>query len=95
MRYHVEFTDAALKELKKMEWHTAAMILGWIRKNLEGCENPRQQGKGLTASRSGQWRYRIGDYRLLVEIREDKIVIVVLHVGHRIEIHDSRLLISE
>ena len=48
------------------------VILGWIRKNLEGCENPRLHGKGLTANRSGEWRYRVGDYRLLAKIDDNK-----------------------
>ena len=87
MTYHVAFTKAALRELKKLDRRTAAMITGWIRKNLEGCENPRRHGKGLTANRSGQWRYRIGDYRLLAEIQDDKIVILILNVGHRSEIY--------
>ena len=88
MTYHVEFSKAALKELKKMDRYNASMILGWIRKNLEGCENPRQQGKGLTANLSGQWRYRVGDYRLLAEIQDDKIVILILHIGHRSDIYN-------
>ena len=87
MSYHVEFTEAALKELKKMDRQTARLITGWIRKNLEGCENPRQHGKGLTANRSGQWRYRVGDYRLLAEIQDDKILILILNIGHRREIY--------
>lgn len=70
-----------------MDRYTAAMLLGWIRKNLEGCEDPRQHGKGLTANRSGQWRYRIGDYRLLAEIQEEKVVILVLQVGHRSDVY--------
>lgn len=86
MTYHVVFTKAALKELKKLDCQTAAMITGWVRKNLEGCDDPRRHGKGLTANRSGQWRYRIGDYRLLVEIQDDKIVILILNVGHRSEV---------
>lgn len=88
MTYHVEFTKAALKELKKMDHHTAAMITGWIRKNLEGCEDPRQHGKALTANLSGQWRYRVGDYRLLAEIQDDRIIILILNVGHRSEIYN-------
>ena len=87
MTYHVVFSDQALKDLKKLDKHTSMMILGWIRKNLEGCSDPRQKGKGLTANRSGQWRYRIGDFRLLTEIQEDKIVILVLNVGHRRDIY--------
>ena len=88
MRYTVEFTDRALKDLKKLDRHTSALILGWIRKNLENCENPRQHGKGLTADKSGQWRYRVGDYRLLAEIEDSKIRILVLNVGHRREIYN-------
>lgn len=87
MSYKVEFTDRALKDLKKLDRHTASLILGWIRKNLENCENPRQHGKGLTANKSGQWRYRIGDYRLLAEIEDDKIRILILNVGHRSEVY--------
>ena len=65
MTYHVEFSKRALKDIKKLDKATAALILGWIRKNLEGCDNPRAHGKGLTAYHSGEWRYRVGDYRLL------------------------------
>ena len=43
----------------------AARILDWMDKHIDGCEDPRVTGKGLTANRSGQWRYRIGDYRVL------------------------------
>ena len=66
---------------------TNARIVGWIEKNLVGCENPRQHGKGLTANRSGQWRYRIGDYRVIADILDDKVVIVVVAVGHRRDVY--------
>ena len=82
MSWHVKFTASALKDLKKMDRYTAALILGWIRKNLEGCENPRVHGKGLTANRSGQWRYRVGDYRILAEIRDGELLILVIGAGH-------------
>ncbi len=88
MKYHVEFTASALKELKKLDKTTASMITGWVRKNLEGCENPRQHGKGLTANRSGQWRYRVGDYRLLANIQDEKIIILIVHVGHRSTVYN-------
>ena len=90
MTYKVEFTDRAVKELKKLDRHTAALILGWVRKNLQGCENPRLHGKGLSANRSGQWRYRVGDYRLLAQIEDDTIKIIILNVGHRREVYDLK-----
>lgn len=88
MKYKVEYTEQAVKQLKKLDKHTAALIYGWIDKNLVDCENPRLHGKGLTANRSGQWRYRIGDYRLIAEIQDEKITILLLNIGHRREIYD-------
>ena len=87
MKYTVVFSKEALKDLKKLDKHTAALIIGWVRKNLEGCDNPRAHGKGLTANLSGKWRYRVGDYRLLADIQDDKVVIMMLRVGHRSEIY--------
>ena len=90
MSYHVQLTDTAKKQLKKMDRQTASMLLGWMRRNLEGCENPRQHGKGLSANRSGQWRYRVGNYRLIAEIEDDQIVILILSIGHRGDVYKSK-----
>ena len=87
MSYNVVYTKQAEKALRKLDKQTQALIYGWIGKNLVGCENPRQHGKGLTANRSGQWRYRVGDYRILADIQDDKILILVLNIGHRSEIY--------
>ena len=89
MSYHVVFADQAVKKLKKMDRHTALLITGWVRKNLEGCVDPRRFGKGLTANRSGQWRYRVGDYRLLAEINEEEVIILILTVGHRRDVYEK------
>ena len=88
MSYRVEFTESARKELKKLDKYTAALILSWIRKNLEGCQNPRQHGKALTANHSGQWRYRIGNYRLIAEIEDNRLVILLLALVHRRDIYN-------
>lgn len=87
MKYGVETTERFDKEFKKLDRYTQRMIKAWIEKNLVGCMNPRQHGKGLTANRSGQWRYRIGDYRLICQIQDNKLVILALSVGHRREIY--------
>lgn len=83
MIYSVETTERFDKEFKKLDKYTQRMIKGWIDKHLAYCQNPRALGKGLTANRSGQWRYRIGDYRLICNIQDDKLVILALSVGHR------------
>ena len=89
MKYKVVFFDNALKQLKKLDKHISALIIGWIEKNLEGTTNPRQHGKALTANRTGQWRYRIGDYRAICEIEDEKITILVLEIGHRKSVYDN------
>ena len=89
MKYKVVFSEKSKKQLKKLDRHTAALIIGWLEKNIENCENPRIHGKGLVENRSGQWRYRIGDYRIICEINEGEVVVLVLEVGHRKEIYNK------
>ena len=82
MKYEVELSERFKKEFRKFDKYTQKMIRAWINKNLVGTENPRLHGKGLTANRSGQWRYRIGDYRLICNINDNKLIILALSVGH-------------
>ncbi len=87
-KYKVAISDRARKQLYKLDPNTFRIITNWIQKNLVDCENPRAKGKGLTANRSGQWRYRVGDYRLIAEIQDSQITILILEVGHRSKIYD-------
>lgn len=89
MQYKIVFTDRAKKQLKKLDKHIASLIIGWFEKNIQGCENPRQHGKALIENKSGEWRYRIGDYRVICEIQDEKIIVLVLKVGHRINVYDK------
>ena len=87
MIYQIVTTDKFDKSFKKLDKQTQKIIKAWIEKNLMGCENPRRHGKGLTANKSGQWRYRVGDYRILAEIRDNELVLVLVEVGHRSRIY--------
>ena len=82
MSYVVRTTLRFEKEFKKLDRYTMKMILS-------GCENPRVKGKALTANRKCQWRYRIGDYRLLCLIEDEELVILALSIGHRREVYDN------
>lgn len=88
MKYTIRSTPTFEKAFKKLDKYTMKMIKSWINKNLVDCENPRAKRKGLTANRSGQWRYRIGDYRLICEIKDDELIILALTVGHRREVYE-------
>lgn len=78
--YSIEITTRFDREFKKLDKYTQRMMKSWIEKNLVGCENLRIHGKGLTANRSGQWRYRIGDYRLICQIQDKRLVILALPI---------------
>ena len=89
MNYSVRTTERFDREFKKLDKYTQRMIKSWIDKNLEGCTNPRQHGNGLAANRKGQWRYRIGDYRLICKIEDNKLILLALTIGHRREVYNS------
>ena len=89
MKYTVEYTQQAVRDLRKLDKQTRTFILSWIEKNLVGCENARQHGKGLSANRSGQWRYRVGDYRLIADIQDSRITILLLRIGHRRSVYED------
>lgn len=85
--YNVELSERFKKEFRKLDKYTQKMLRAWINKNLVGCYDPRQHGKSLTANRGGQWRYRIGDYRLICQIDDSKLIILALTIGHRKDIY--------
>ncbi len=87
MIYQIVTTDKFDKSFKKLDKQTQKIIKAWIDKNIMGCENPRLHGKWLTANKSVQWRYRVGDYRILAEIRESELVLVLVEAGHRNRIY--------
>lgn len=88
MKYKLIFSSRAIKQLKKLDKSIATLIIGWLEKNIDGCENPRLHGKGLVSNKSGQWQYRIGNYRVICEIQDLNVTVLVLEIGHRKEIYN-------
>lgn len=87
MMYKVVLSEKAVRSLKKMDKSVAKLIMSWLKKNLENCIDPRLQGKPLVGSNRDKWRYRVGDYRILAKIEDEKLVILVVEVGHRKNIY--------
>ncbi len=83
MSYQVRTTNSFDKSFKKLDRYTQRIVKAWIVKNLVNNPDPRVHGKTLTASRTVQWRYRIGDYRLICHIDDGELVILALNIGHR------------
>lgn len=86
-KYSVEISPKARKKMDKLDVPVRKRVEAWIDKNLEGCENPRAKGKPLEGEFEGQWRYRVGDYRLVAKIQDDKIIILIINVDKRNDIY--------
>lgn len=85
--YKIEYTKSVLKKIQKLDKSTKEQIYYWIDKNLVNVDNPRLHGKSLTGNFKGLWRYRIGDYRLICEIEDERLIIIAVDIGHRKEIY--------
>lgn len=87
MACEVEYTATALRQLRKLDRATARRIVDYL-DDVARLDDPRSHGKALVGDRSGIWRYRVGDYRILCELVDAELLIVALEVGHRAAIYD-------
>ena len=87
--YHVQFSAKAQKTFNKLDNQVKVRISNWLMNNLEGCENPRQQGIALQGNLAGKWRYRVGGYRIIAEIQDDRVVILVVDVDKRNDVYKN------
>lgn len=87
MSWHLETSKAFDREFKKLDHYTQRIIKGWLTKNVLESENPRTHGKALTDNLARLWRYRIGNYRLIAEIKDNQFTILALSIGHRREVY--------
>ena len=88
MTYQVRTTKKFDKSFKKLDRQSQKHIKNWMEGNLIGCQDPRFSGKPLTGNFKGIWRYRIGSYRLLAKIDDEKLIIFAIDVGHRRNIYN-------
>jgi mRNA interferase RelE/StbE len=85
--YRVEYTETALSQLRKLDHQIARRVLDYL-DDLTTLDDPRDRGKGLSGDLATVWRYRVGEYRVLCELRDTELVILALEVGHRSRVYD-------
>jgi mRNA interferase RelE/StbE len=85
LAWRVEFIPAAAKELRKLDRQAAQRIGAYLQEVVSSCGDPRERGKALSANRVGLWRYRVGDYRVICELEDDRLLVLVVRVAHRSE----------
>jgi mRNA interferase RelE/StbE len=87
MAWKIEFEPAARRELNKLDKPVARRILKFLQERVGELDDPRRIGERLQGTLSEFWKYRVGDYRLICSLRDDRLVVVVLRIGHRSEIY--------
>lgn len=83
----IEFSRTAQKDIESLDHRTQIRIRSYFLDRISLLENPRQLGEALTGDKGGLWRYRIGDYRAICSIQDQRLVVLVLTIGHRREIY--------
>ncbi len=87
MAWRIEITDTAKKQLSKLDRQVQLEIVRYLRERIGTDEDPRRYGAPLRKELAGRWKYRVGAYRLICEIKDEKILVLVLMVGHRSKIY--------
>ena len=87
MAWKIEFVPASAKELKKLGKSEAARIIATLETRIATLDDPRSLGNALTGELGGLWRWRIGDYRVVARIEDERITILVVRIGHRREVY--------
>lgn len=88
MVWTINYSDRALKSLRKMDKQNARRIVDFMDLRIAVAADPRKSGRPLKGELGEFWRYRVGDYRILCEIRDDELIILVTTIGHRREVYD-------
>ncbi len=88
MAWTVSYTDTARKQLRKLDKKAARRILDFVDGRIAGTHNPRDTGKALTGDTLGEyWRYRVGDFRIICDIQDAELCVLVVQIGNRREVY--------
>lgn len=87
MAWTIDYTDSARKQLLKLDKQTARRIVDFMDTRVASVDDPRSTGKALSGPLGGFWRYRVGDYRVICDIQDGALRVLVVEVGNRREIY--------
>jgi mRNA interferase RelE/StbE len=87
MAWKIEFEPAAQKELDKLDRPIRGRILKFLYERVGSLDDPRKIGARLQGTLSEFWKYRVGDYRLICSLENERLVVLVLRIGHRREVY--------
>lgn len=89
MAWTIEYEEEAVRDLKKLDRQIQQEILDFMEKRIAKAEDPRSFGKPLRHSKFGLWRYRLRDYRIICQLQQAKLLVLVVAVGHRSTVYED------
>ncbi|MGB0712572.1 MAG: type II toxin-antitoxin system RelE family toxin [Gammaproteobacteria bacterium] len=87
MAWTIDYTDTARKQLRKLDRAAARRLVDYMEHEVAVLDDPRSRGKGLTGPLGGLWRYRIGDMRVICDIEDGRLCVLVLRLGNRKDVY--------
>jgi len=87
MKWSIEVKKKALNALSKINLTDRVKIAQFLEQTLANLDNPRQYGKSLEGKFKGLWRYRVGNYRIICDIRDTEVLIIAVEIGHRSKVY--------
>lgn len=90
MAWTIEYTDTARNQLGKLDKKIARRIVDYMDRRVAGSEDPRSAGRALTGLLGDLWRYRVGDYRVICDIQDTALRVLVVRIGNRREVYSKR-----
>jgi mRNA interferase RelE/StbE len=87
LAWRIEYADRAAKVLRKLDARLAKRIFDYMDHRVAASGDPRQLGIAMAGEKSGYWRYRVGDYRVICELEDARLVVLVVEVGHRGDVY--------
>lgn len=89
MAWTIEYDEEAVRDLKKLDRQVQREILDYMEQRIGRAEDARSFGKPLRHSKFGLWRYRVRDYRIICQLRQAKLIVLVVAVGHRSTVYED------
>lgn len=87
--WQIEYSEKAARELLNIDREAARKIKKYLDERIATDEDPRRFGEGLAGNLSGLWKYRIGDFRVIAEIQDERVIVLVIRVGHRSKVYGA------
>ena len=87
MAWTIEFDRRAVRDLQALDRAVQRRMLSYLEQRIAPAENPRDFGEALTSTFTGLWRYRVGDYRIVSRIEDDRLVVLIVRIGHRRDVY--------